>query len=133
MTLVGSICRQGGPRERRALLTALRKGEANLDFEYQREGGSPNSQEKKQQRTPSLDDTEPVADIGLYTLILKEHGDRVGVIPSYETETIGRVPPRFMATLSFNGALFIDQGSSKNKAKHMASRRACESLHLKLR
>lgn len=136
ITLIGSICRQGSVAEKRALLSALRKGESNRSFD-QRSGLD--SSKSQKQPYESLErsnehqtggDIGSMTDIGYYTMVLKEHGDKIGVAPDYKTKTITLVPPQFRAILSFQGSTYDGQASNKKEARHKASKKACERLQL---
>jgi hypothetical protein len=73
---------------------------------------------------------EDGGDISRYTGVLKEHGDRVGVIPVYGSETISSVPPLFRASVAFQQINVDADGRTKRLAKHRASKEACTRLGL---
>lgn len=137
ITLTGSICRQGSVAEKRALLSALRKGETNRSFDA-RSGLDSSKSQRQPYESPERSnehqtdgDVGSVADVGYYTSILKEYGDKIRVAPDYKTKTITLVPPQFRATLSFQGSTYDGQASSKKEARHKASKKACERLQLR--
>jgi hypothetical protein len=73
---------------------------------------------------------EDGGDISRYTGALKEHGDQVGVIPVYGSETISAVPPLFRASVAFQQINVTADGRTKRLAKHRASKEACTRLGL---
>ena len=130
MIIIGSICRQGNSRERRALLKALRKEEADRKMDPQEYHQSPRLPVTEEQQTLSLTRDESGPELGRYTLTLKEHGDRFGNMPLYDIQTLKLSPPSFRATLSVGGKRFQAEGSGKKVAKHKVSKQACEVLQL---
>lgn len=73
---------------------------------------------------------EDGGDISRYTGALKEHGDQIGVIPVYDSETISSVPPLFKASVVFQQINVTADGRTKRLAKHRASKEACILLGL---
>jgi hypothetical protein len=73
---------------------------------------------------------EDGGDISRYTGALKEHGDQVGAVPVYGSETISSVPPLFRASVVFQQINVTADGRTKRLAKHRASKEACTRLGL---
>lgn len=71
-------------------------------------------------------------DIAKYTSILKEKGDKAGFVPSYNFKQTQLMPPLFKAVVSFQDYVFDGSGRTKQQAKHVASREACNALGLML-
>ena len=133
ITIIGSVLRLNSATEKNALLSALRAGEATLTLSSRSGLKSPIPQTSSRERLSGDGRDEsitPVVDIGYYTVILKEHGDHIGVIPDYEVETLSLVPPQFRVTVTFKGSRFEGWGSSKKEARHKASKQACRCLRL---
>ena len=78
---------------------------------------------------PQVEDT---GDISHYTAALKEHGDQVEVLPSYDYEQISFVPPSFRARVVFKEIKVTGEGKTKKLAKHRASKEAWILLGLPL-
>jgi len=73
---------------------------------------------------------EDSGEVSRYTGALKEHGDQIGVIPVYGSETISSVPPLFRASVVFQQINVTADGRTKRLAKHRASKEACTRLGL---
>lgn len=63
-------------------------------------------------------------DISQYTTALKEHGDRIEVLPSYDYERISLMPPSFRARVVFKEINATGEGKTKKLARHRASKEA---------
>lgn len=68
------------------------------------------------------------AELPRYTMALKEYGDSSGPMPCYDFSCITLDPPLFRAKVTIGNLSFEESASSKKQAKHLASRRACQSL-----
>ena len=68
------------------------------------------------------------SDLGKYSSALQEHGTRHGFAPRYEVEALSAIPPKFQATVSFQGRNFEGVARKKKQAKQMAAREACSAL-----
>ena len=129
MILIGSICRQGNSREKGALVTALRRNGNPSVSEPHVVGRPVSSPESDGHGAAVLQRNRPLEqEPAYYTLALKEHGDKCGVIPIYNCDQMAMNPPWFRATLSFNGDNFEASASTKKAAKHAVSRRAVERM-----
>jgi hypothetical protein len=133
MMFIGSIVLQGGPRERMTLLTALRRYEAERGIEYEDRVDSQSPPEIVQSPLFSGNTAGPVRDIAFCSMALKEHGDKIGVIPNYDVRTISITPPHHLARLTFDGAVFEGKASTKKEARHVASKKACERFGIHFR
>lgn len=77
-------------------------------------------------------DNEVDSGVSRYTTILKEKGDAMGIIPSYEIQrlTTDTQTPLFKAVVTFQGHKFEGSGRFKQQAKHQASKAACQFLNI---
>jgi hypothetical protein len=157
MTIIGSICRQGNVQEKKALLSTIRKekpcpedifnsafqksGQPSISPEDIFQSAYPSAFQKPRQSSSSSEDrvrqtTPPNGDAGRlpghYTQMLKEYCDRNHVSLSYETKTLSLSPPLYQTNLKFGDKLFQAEDSTKKRAKHLASIKACEELQLRL-
>jgi dsRNA-specific ribonuclease len=71
-------------------------------------------------------------DISQYTTALKEHGDKIGVLPGYDYERISLMPPSFRARVIFGEINVTGEGKTKRRARHRASKEAWIRLGLPL-
>ena len=76
--------------------------------------------------------SEDAGDISRYTTALKEHGDKVEVLPSYDYERISLMPPSFKARVVFKDINAAGEGKTKKLARHRASKEAWILLGLPL-
>ncbi|KAK5165172.1 uncharacterized protein LTR77_009270 [Saxophila tyrrhenica] len=65
-----------------------------------------------------------------YTMTLKEVGDAEGRQPCYSIRQLSLVPPDFEAVVQFRCSTYEGRASTKKKAKHLASRNACNGLNI---
>ena len=68
------------------------------------------------------------ADLARYTTVLKEYGDRRGLVVSWPTEQISMVPVKFRCVAQIEDRVFDGKAGNKRRAKHLASREACNAL-----
>ncbi|KAK6439523.1 hypothetical protein LTR95_004274 [Oleoguttula sp. CCFEE 5521] len=65
------------------------------------------------------------SDLPGYTMTMNEVVDDQGRKPQYDLRTISQVPPMFEAVLRFGDSTYKGKVSTKQRAKHLASRDAC--------
>jgi hypothetical protein len=75
---------------------------------------------------------EDERDIQQYTVALKEHGERIGIVPDYDYEAVSLEPPSFRARVIFQQINATADGKNKRLARHRASKEACILLGLPL-
>jgi dsRNA-specific ribonuclease len=86
----------------------------------------------EQRPTPPTEQDGPLEEMAKYTMALKEHGDCIDAQPSYKTITISQYPSRFMSVVSFGGSEENGESRTKRDAKHIASKKMCERLAIRL-
>ena len=137
LALVGMIIRTGNEKEKRTMISILRRHpEASTSKARQKaEVVKPKEREERSKVLPRSDESRKVtpasANSARYTMILKELGDESGVAPKYSLETLSLEPPMFKATVTFRDLTTASTARTKKEAKHQASRQACEQLGFK--
>ena len=53
-----------------------------------------------------MDVEVPVTELAPYSMARKEYGDKIGLAPAYQIETMTLYPPLFKATMTFKGFAF---------------------------
>ncbi|KAH0344600.1 hypothetical protein KCU83_g8163, partial [Aureobasidium melanogenum] len=148
LTLIGNIVRTGRRGESSALLACLRRSRgvdpSSDSQEHPHTSTSngraePSPQEGIWPERPALSSPTPPAEqdglpreMAKYTMALKEHGDHIDAQPSYRTIMVSQYPPRFKSVVSFEGTEESGESRTKKDAKHIASRKMCERLAIRL-
>ena len=134
--MIGSIFRQGTKAEKHAMDEFLQNDKIHDDDTCRSEVTEPMSERPRlpgggirRVHSPArLESSERIPYV--YTMILKEEGDRSSLQPIYTAQQISVVPPEFKVAVNFRGIDFFGRGTTKRQAKHEASKAACESLGL---
>lgn len=107
---IGVIVRQGSSDEKRLLRYAVRKFSHGRNVDGQKE--------------------DVQLDLSRFTTVLKEYGDHIGELPKYTSRPLSQEPPLFKYTVTLKGVKGEGTGRTMKKAKHQASKDACERLGL---
>ncbi|TIA47110.1 hypothetical protein D6C77_10344 [Aureobasidium pullulans] len=151
LALVGNIVRTGRRGERGTLLACLRgnrgvdpssDSQEHLHTSTTNGRAEPPPQEgiwpsrpaipREQRPTTLTEQDESLEEMAKYTMALKEHGDRMGKKPFDKSSTKSLNPPWFKWFLSFEGLEEYGEARSKREAKHIASKKMCERLGIRL-
>lgn len=133
LTLIGTIMRSGGRKERRTMLSSLHEFGGAAPQLRARAGGGTEAWARAEQTpfsgtTRSVHGAFSVAGLAKYTIALKEHGDLVGAQPSYTVAMESLDPPSFRAVVSFEGLKYDGTARTKKDARHLAAAKMCEGL-----
>lgn len=131
LSLVGLIARHGSEGEQRDIRKLIYEKGSAKDLPKRSLHKAPfdgQHHDEPQTTTRNGDATNKA----LYTMTLKEHGDSLRVLPSYEQESDKQAPPTFKVTVTFQNITATGSGRTKKEAKHEASRNMCSMLGLKV-
>lgn len=131
-TLLGSICRGGGESVD-SRVSAIVQGRHHAE-EITAPTSSPMPPAELQYAQPLIvrgsDSEEEDPKLPRYTMALKEFGDRRGLAVTWPTHELSYSPLKFRCVTQVGGGAFEGVAGSKRKARHLASRRACQSLNI---
>lgn len=141
LTLIGTITRAGGMRERRALTLCLRNCKSPASQHHtqprarpppmpSRDAGETQADTQPGQDASPTQDHTIRQDLARFTMALKEHGDRIGEKPVYESSS--KIHPRhqnwFKINVSWRGFNREGEAMTVRHAKDLASKKMCDAI-----
>ena len=132
LTGIGAIVRKGSREQKTALLHTLRQHAASSECQDRRSAGADAGQNGwwSPHHTFASSESLPIANLGQYSVALKENGDQHGFVPEYAVQGVSTSPPQFKAVVSFKGFSFEGVARNKKQARHLAAREACNYLKI---
>ncbi|OQV08695.1 hypothetical protein CLAIMM_12923 [Cladophialophora immunda] len=128
LVLVGWIIHEGSARAKHQMLQTVRSFHQGQKGRHgKRSRSASNSREAEFHSKPSA-----MANPGLYSIAVNNHGMKVGVKPLYRMEQISSDPSLWKTILSFKGCTFEGTAANSKLAQHEAARQACMLFKLQV-
>ncbi len=121
MTLIGSKLRKKNRSEMRTMIIGLREYKSDGVHVVRGE-----SIAKSQDSYAEID----TAGLGRYATTLKEHGEKHGAIVRCIARPLSTYPPRYEATLMYQGTMVKAEAKSQREARQKAAMKACDKLDI---
>ncbi|KIX08659.1 uncharacterized protein Z518_03316 [Rhinocladiella mackenziei CBS 650.93] len=135
---IGSILSRGTLEERNVLPHVVAQCSQQHSPEIFQSTGSVNTNSESDtagQQDPTYEDLsseESETDIWRYTKTLQETTAGKDSVPLYKETLVRAYPPRFRYEVTYRGKKATGEAGNKKRAKHLASKKLCELLHIKL-